>query len=1161
MFNYRTSQGLAAFVGVAAGWALFTSSSADLFGFRMAMLLYSSILIFTISYFAQRNLVGQERYRRFGALLLLTSFGIYLTFLSKNLVIMGIGWSISGLGAALLVNHANLKRSRRASLTIGLNFLISDLCFWIAITLSEINHVNPFSAKVGESGHSSLLLNSIALLFAVSGIIRSGLFPAMRWLILTLEAPTPLSALLHAGIVNGFGYLLVVFPIIQNVRIFIVGVGLLTICVALAVMRHRHDEKGKLANGTSMQMAFMALEGILGIPGIVLLHIVGHGSYKSWSFLRAGGAPLRRKNAIPISFQVRPKFASVPLAITYLSSLGIAGWWLGDKLILNLTVGAIALASALIFSHRLPIKLMIPSIVLSEVSFFLYLAIVRAFSQIFSPHGEPARSLIVFIAFAIILITILIRLTPRTWTLRLSSRLYRYSSSRNKVERKEKLLGAGSDISKESLVEIIEVASSPFAGGGPLSEIVAQDPLVGLHNIDFASAAKISSEYGISLYSSNQQYLKWLENGQISREALGQCLREITEAITLDQLIAQTKADVSQNNGDLNSREIEKIISQSNWWAAQAWFDGKDQHLGGAYGLWRADLGSKKIDLLPAQPMVALIRLLPAIITRYSKNREVTLAETMLLVQKLIAIDISWFLFAKGLGKDAEISLLALRAALVFSSDEDLVINKPSQTVHAEIWQKALEVSFASKFTESLTLPVAQFSPENEVALVTCIDVRSDILRQRAEELAGVCTFGMAGFFGVDISVQQISGIAKKPQNYAPIIVQPSIEISDGREQKFLWMLPALWKSATSGTGALAIAEGFGLLNGILNIFNTFFAPMARHLNRYFDAPRWQGKTGTDISSLSLERKISLAAGILAVVPIQGLREVVFVGHGADASNTPFRSMFECGACGGNNGSLNARFAAALMNDRDVQLFLSDKYGAEEVRFYAAAHNTTLGTLEFDPAALGNAKDGSDVLRTLDSKLSNLPSRTFPGSQKLSAPAKYSASAWWQVFPEWGLSANAACVIGPRQLTKKVNLGSRVFLHDYNWVEDQDGQILASIFSGPGVVMQMINSAYNMAVTDPKNFSSGDKTRHNVIGEAGVILGSEGPLYRGLPWQSIATDANFENEMVEGHIPIRLQIFVVAPKKLIDLALETSELSSLVHGGWIAVHSITPDNH
>ena len=374
-------------------------------------------------------------------------------------------------------------------------------------------------------------------------------------------------------------------------------------------------------------------------------------------------------------------------------------------------------------------------------------------------------------------------------------------------------------------------------------------------------------------------------------------------------------------------------------------------------------------------------------------------------------------------------------------------------------------------------------------------------------------------------------------------------------------MLPALWKSATSGTGALAIAEGFGLLNGILNIFNTFFAPMARHLNRYFDAPRWQGKTGTDISSLSLERKISLAAGILAVVPIQGLREVVFVGHGADASNTPFRSMFECGACGGNNGSLNARFAAALMNDRDVQLFLSDKYGAEEVRFYAAAHNTTLGTLEFDPAALGNAKDGSDVLRTLDSKLSNLPSRTFPGSQKLSAPAKYSASAWWQVFPEWGLSANAACVIGPRQLTKKVNLGSRVFLHDYNWVEDQDGQILASIFSGPGVVMQMINSAYNMAVTDPKNFSSGDKTRHNVIGEAGVILGSEGPLYRGLPWQSIATDANFENEMVEGHIPIRLQIFVVAPKKLIDLALETSELSSLVHGGWIAVHSITPDNH
>lgn len=104
--------------------------------------------------------------------------------------------------------------------------------------------------------------------------------------------------------------------------------------------------------------------------------------------------------------------------------------------------------------------------------------------------------------------------------------------------------------------------------------------------------------------------------------------------------------------------------------------------------------------------------------------------------------------------------------------------------------------------------------------------------------------------------------------------------------------------------------------------------------------------------------------------------------------------------------------------------------------------------------------------------------------------------------------------------------------------------------------MQMINAAYNVAVTNPKNFSSNDKTRHNVLGEAGVLLGADGPLYRGFPWQSISPQARPIPGVENGHIPLRLQLFVAAPIEKINEALEQSALAPLAAGGWVQIHSL-----
>lgn len=1174
MLFYRLNQALSFVVSVTAVSTLIIASHDSLARFRLALLIYSSILILMVSYFAQKNLVGQARYDRFGFLLLITSIGIYVTFFTTNLLLIGLGWSASGVGAILLVNHANNQSSRRACRVIARWFLVSDSAFWLAIALTYFQDINIFAAFSTHQNDGSNLGNVIALLLVISGTIRSGLFPAIRWLILTIEAPTPLSAFLHAGIVNGFGFLLVSFPIIQLMRHLVVAIGIITITFALAMMRHRHDEKGKLANGTSMQMAFMAIEGVLGIPGIVLLHIVGHGSYKSWSFLRAGGAPLRIKNAIPTPLIKKPNYTtSISLISLYLVSLILSFLLLGNDFFLNLAVGSVALASSLLFAYTLHKKLLIQSALMSFVLFFLYIGEIKFASHLFPRLWDVGITTGITTGLILLIVTAGLRTVPRLWTLRLATRLNQYSLPISAL-RRLKTYKAGSNlpiVESGSLLRAIESAVAPLSGGMALSQIVAQDSLAGLHTLDFPEAAKEAQKYAISIYASADQYLKWLDQGVINQKALAQSVGMHSANVSINNLISETRAHQRNvSRGSISkSRTVTKdhheITSTLSWWCAQAWFDGATPGTDGAYELWRSSLNGKARNRVAENPSDALAQLLPELVRMRFPNSEIDNSMIILEIQGLISMDISWFLYVKGLGQDALVSLLALRAALVISKGRNLILTSQAQVPYAAIWQSALEQSYS----ESLKTMIidSYVNDENrdskEIALVTCIDVRSDVLREAAEKNSKVRTMGMAGFFAIDLCVTKFRNKRQKSENFAPIILVPSIAISDGRAQRLPWLLPSLFKHAASGSGALAVAEGFGLLHGVASILNTFFVRTSYRFNKRFDSPRWLGTTGSDISGLSESQKIEYASSILSVISLARVKELVFVGHGSDASNTPFRSMYECGACGGNNGLLNARFAAILMNDTTIQTLIREKYGYERVTFFSAQHNTTLSTLEFDPMFNDTFKrDASSTLKSLAEQLTCLPKRRFPTSDSFKdAPTSKSklshlASAWWEVLPEWGLSGNAACVIGPRSLTQNVNLRSRVFLHDYSWESDEDGQTLITILSGPGVVMQMINAAYNITITNPRNFSSDDKTRHNVLGEAGVLLGSEGALYRGMPWQSIAPDASQGEKNGTGHVPIRLQIFIAAPWEKINQAVEHSALAPAVAGGWITIHSL-----
>jgi len=115
-----------------------------------------------------------------------------------------------------------------------------------------------------------------------------------QWLPSTIAAPTPVSALLHAGVVNGAGMLLVrlapVFGASAVATHLAFAAGAVTAGYATTVMLVRTDVKGNLAWSTAGQMGFMTVQVAIGALPAALLHIVGHGMYKAALFLGAGGS-------------------------------------------------------------------------------------------------------------------------------------------------------------------------------------------------------------------------------------------------------------------------------------------------------------------------------------------------------------------------------------------------------------------------------------------------------------------------------------------------------------------------------------------------------------------------------------------------------------------------------------------------------------------------------------------------------------------------------------------------------------------------------------------------------------------------------------------------------------------------------------------------------
>ncbi|MDG5746605.1 proton-conducting transporter membrane subunit [Qipengyuania sp. XHP0207] len=188
-------------------------------------------------------------------------------------------------------------------------------------------------------------------LLALAAILKSAQFPVHGWLTEVMETPTPVSALLHAGVINGGGFLLIRFADVMllssGVLAMLVMIGGFTALFAGLAMLSQSAVKNSLAWSTIAQMGFMIMQCGLALFPLALLHIVAHSLYKAHAFLASGTAvdlvaSIRRPGpiAIPNGWAVLRAFA---LAFTIYAVIGF-GFGFDTK-----SPQAIALGAILIF--------------------------------------------------------------------------------------------------------------------------------------------------------------------------------------------------------------------------------------------------------------------------------------------------------------------------------------------------------------------------------------------------------------------------------------------------------------------------------------------------------------------------------------------------------------------------------------------------------------------------------------------------------------------------------------------------------------------------------------------------------------------------------------------------------------------------------------------
>ncbi len=264
----------------------------------VVMLLLVSFIGWVVLRFAATYMDGEARQGAFTGWLCMTLASVLLLVLSGNLVQLVLAWIATSLFLhRLLLFYPNRIAARRAAAKKFVAARLGDMTLIAGVLLLTLAyHTTQISQilSAARAGHGSEPAMAAAGCLAVTALLKSAQFPMHGWLTEVMETPTPVSALLHAGVINAGGFLLIRFADVMmltpGVLAILVAIGGFTALFGGMVMLTQPAVKTSLAWSTVAQMGFMTFECGLALFPLALLHIVAHSLYKAHSFLASGSA-------------------------------------------------------------------------------------------------------------------------------------------------------------------------------------------------------------------------------------------------------------------------------------------------------------------------------------------------------------------------------------------------------------------------------------------------------------------------------------------------------------------------------------------------------------------------------------------------------------------------------------------------------------------------------------------------------------------------------------------------------------------------------------------------------------------------------------------------------------------------------------------------------
>lgn len=495
------------------------------------------------------------------------------------------------------------------------------------------------------------------------------------------------------------------------------------------------------------------------------------------------------------------------------------------------------------------------------------------------------------------------------------------------------------------------------------------------------------------------------------------------------------------------------------------------------------------------------------------------------------------------------------------------------------IWHEAFEWTYYDAILTGLQhVPKenSRTTQETSFQSVFCIDDRECSLRRYLEDIDRLCrTFATAGFFNVEFYFQPEGG--KVYTKLCPAPVTPKHIIKEVNKKNKRSRDIHFSKRSYGLLGGWITSQTLGFWSALKLLGNIFRPSLSSAMSYSFNHMDKEAsltienkdpnemvdqlQVGFTIEEMT-DRIETLLRSIGLVSDFAPL--VYFIGHGASSVNNTYYAGYDCGACSGRPGSVNARVAAHMANHEKVRTLLKERglLIPAATQFIGGLQDTTRDEIEFYDEDLltesnkirhvANTKIFTDAL----SKNAKERARRFilqdnkQAATKVHKEVKLRSVSLFEPRPEYNHATNTLCIVGRRDVSGHLFLDRRSFLNSFDYRLDPDGKYLLNILKAVAPVCGGINLEYYFSRVDNQRLGAGSKLPHNVMGLVGVVNGADGDLRTGLPLQ-----------MIEIHDPLRLLVIVEHfPEVILRTIQQHLPTYEWFENNWIHLLAIHPES-